>query len=56
MQTCWEQGKNEKETSVPPFQNLKEKKSRHFERMLKLPIGCMKFLFQKLFFTIFCLD
>ncbi len=26
-------------------QNLKEKKSRHFECMLSLPIGCIKFLF-----------
>ncbi len=27
----------------PPTQNLKLKKSRHFECMLSLPIGCMKF-------------
>jgi hypothetical protein len=38
-----------------PTQNLKEKKSRHFECMLSLLIGCMKFLFPKLFITIFCL-
>jgi hypothetical protein len=31
----------------------KEKKSRHFECMLSLPIGCTKFLFPKLFVTIF---
>jgi len=31
----------------PPTQNLKEKKSRHFECMLSLLIGCMKFLFSK---------
>jgi hypothetical protein len=37
----------------PPPQNLKEKKSRHFECMLSLPLGCMKFLFPKLFVTIF---
>jgi hypothetical protein len=50
--TCWELRKNEKKNS-PPTQNLKGKKSRHFERMLSLPIGCMKFLFPKLFVTIF---
>jgi hypothetical protein len=44
--------KNE-ENPAPPPQNLKEKKSRHFECMLSLPIGCMKFLFPKLFVTIF---
>jgi hypothetical protein len=37
----------------PPKKNLKEKKSMHFECMLSLPIGCMKFLFPKLFITIF---
>jgi hypothetical protein len=38
----------------PPLpQNLKEKESRHFECMLSLPIGYMKFLFPKLFITIF---
>jgi hypothetical protein len=36
-----------------PTQNLKEKKSRHFECMLSLPIGYIKFLFPKLFITIF---
>jgi hypothetical protein len=35
-----------------PSQNLKEKKSRHFECMLSLPINYMKFLFSKLFVTI----
>jgi hypothetical protein len=35
-----------------PTQNLKEKKSRHFECM-SLPIGCIKFLFPKRFVTIF---
>jgi hypothetical protein len=50
----WGQRKNEKKSSLPhPTQNLKEKKSRHFECMLSLPIGCMKFLFPKLFVTIF---
>jgi hypothetical protein len=56
MRTFWEQRKNEKNPFPPapaPTQNLKEKKSRHFECMLSLPIGCMKFLFPKLFVTIF---
>jgi hypothetical protein len=43
MGTCWEQRKKEK----------KEMKSRHFECMLSLCIRCMKFLFPKLFITIF---
>jgi hypothetical protein len=51
--TYWEQRKNEKKSSATPTQNLKEKKSRHFECMLSLPIGCTKFLFPKLFTTIF---
>jgi hypothetical protein len=42
-----------KKNLPPTTQNLKEKKSRHFECMLSLPIGCMKFLFPKLFVTIF---
>jgi hypothetical protein len=42
-ETCWEQRKNEK----IPAPKLKRKKSRHFECMLSLPIGCMKFLFPK---------
>jgi hypothetical protein len=46
-------GTKENEKNPPPTQNLKEKKSRHFKCMLGLPIGCMKFLFQKLFITIF---
>jgi len=53
----WEQRTNE--TNPPPTpktQNLNEKKSRHFECMLSLPIGCMKFLFQKVMVTIFGLD
>jgi len=33
---------------VGPIQNLKGKKSRHFECMLSHPIGCMKILFPKL--------
>jgi hypothetical protein len=55
MGTHWEQRENEKIPPLPrtPTQNLKEKKSRHFDCMLSLPIGCMKFLFPKLFLTIF---
>jgi hypothetical protein len=45
--TWWEQRKKEKNPS--PTKNFKEKKSRHFECMLSPPIGCMKFLFPKLF-------
>ncbi len=36
-----------------PTQNLEGKKSRHFECMLSLPISYIKFLFPKLFITIF---
>jgi hypothetical protein len=53
-------GTNEKRKKILPLpyqaltQNLKEKKTRHFECMLSLPLGCMmKFLFPKLFLTIF---
>jgi hypothetical protein len=37
---------------APAPKSFKTKKSRHFECMLSLPIGCMKFLFPKLFITI----
>jgi len=64
METSWElkgnmlgtKGKINKSFPHPlttPTQNLKEKKTRHFECMLSLPIGCIKFLFPKLFVTIF---
>ncbi len=43
MGTHWE--KKEKNPLPPPTQNLKGKKSRHFECILSLPIGCTKFLF-----------
>jgi len=49
-------GTKEKMKKIPPPQNLKEKKSRHFECMLSLPTGCMKFLFPKLIVTIFGLS
>jgi hypothetical protein len=42
-----------KKKILPPIQKLKGKKSRHFECMLSLPIGYMKFLFPKLFIAIF---
>jgi hypothetical protein len=41
-----------KNNPAPPTQNLKGEKSRHFECMLSLPIGCMKFLFPKLLVAI----
>ncbi len=45
--------KENEKNPPPPIQNLKEKKSRHFECMLSLPIDCMTCLFPKLFITIF---
>jgi hypothetical protein len=45
--------KNEKNPYPPSTQNFKGKKSRHFECMLTLPIGSMKFIFPKPFVTIF---
>jgi hypothetical protein len=45
--------KRKKSSPFPQTQNLKENKARHLESMLSLPIGCMKFLFPKLFVTIF---
>jgi len=57
MGTHWglegNKGKMKKFLPPPPLQNLKEKNSRHFEGMLSLPIGGMKFLFPKLCITIF---
>jgi hypothetical protein len=48
-------GTKEKEKILPSpqTQNLKENKARHLECMLSLLICCMKFLFPKLFVTIF---
>jgi hypothetical protein len=45
--------KNLKFTAPKLKRKKKKKKSRHFECMLSLPIGCMRFLFPKLFVTIF---
>jgi hypothetical protein len=60
MGTSWElkgnKGKKKKILPPPPCRphpKFKRKKSRHFECMLSLPIGCIKFLFPKLFITIF---
>jgi len=59
MGTHWELEGNtlgtmeKRKKTSPPNLKLKRKKSRHFECMLSLPIGCMKFLFPKLFITIF---
>jgi hypothetical protein len=60
MGTHWELERNMLGTKIKrknlllplPPPKLKRKKLRHFERMLSLPIGCMKFLFQNLFITI----
>jgi hypothetical protein len=53
--TCWEQRKNEKNPPPQPrHPKLKRVlRSRHFECILSLSIGCMKFLFTKPFLTIF---
>jgi hypothetical protein len=54
MGTHWElEGNKGEKKSSPAPQTLKEKESRHFKCLLNLPIGCMKFLFPKLFITIF---
>jgi len=50
--TCWEQRINEKK-SPPSSPQLKRKKNQGIECMLNLSVGCMKFLFPKLFVTIF---
>ncbi len=49
MGTCWEPGKMKRNPppNPCPTQNLKEKKLRHFECMLSLPIGSMKFVCSK---------
>jgi hypothetical protein len=46
--------KKKKSSPCPTPKTFKNKtKSRYFECMLSLPIGCMKFLFPKLLVTIF---
>jgi hypothetical protein len=57
MGTHWElEGNQGKMNKIPPPLKLNRKKSKHFECMLSLPIGCMNFLIPKLFLTIFNLD
>jgi len=52
--THWEQGRSKKKKTLPtPTDPQKGKIKAHHECMLGLPIGCMKFLFSKLFVTIF---
>jgi hypothetical protein len=47
---AWAKKKKKNSPQTPP----ERKKTRaHHESMLSLPIGCMKFLFSKLFATIF---
>jgi len=41
------------EQGISPAPSQNEKTRAHHECMLSLPIGCMKFLFPKLFVTIF---
>jgi hypothetical protein len=62
MGTHWElegnmlgkKAKRKKSSFPSPKKNLKEKKSRHFEGMLSLPIGCMRFLCSKAVRHHFC--
>jgi hypothetical protein len=59
LETCWEhignKGKKSKITppTPPPTSPLKGKIKAGHECMLSLPISCMKYLFPKLFVTIF---
>jgi len=52
--TSWEQGEKTK-NSLPPTLPPKGRNRAHPYCMLSLPIGCMNFLFPKLFVTIFSL-
>jgi hypothetical protein len=52
MGTHWEQNKNPK-NPPPPLSKPKRKKLGPLEGMLSLLIGCMEFVFLKLFATIF---
>jgi hypothetical protein len=54
MGTHWEQNKNPK-NPPPPLSKPKRKKLGPLEAMLSLLIGCMEFVFLKLFATIFYL-
>jgi hypothetical protein len=54
MGTHWEQEEKPKKNSPLPHPTLtRKKKGFKCESMLSLHIGCMKFLFPKLFVTIF---
>jgi len=46
-------GTKKKNKKNSPHPTLERKNRAHQECMLSLPIGCMKFLFPKLFVTIF---
>jgi hypothetical protein len=48
--TNWEQGREKQK--IPSNRAPKGKKQAHHEGMLRLPTGCMKFLFPKLLVTI----
>jgi hypothetical protein len=52
MGTHWEQNKNPK-NPLSPLSKPKRKKLGPLEDMLSLLIGCMEFVFLKLFVTIF---
>jgi hypothetical protein len=51
MRRYWEEGRKVKIT--PPTPAPKGKNRAHLECVLGFPIGCIKFLFPKLFITIF---
>jgi hypothetical protein len=51
LKTHWEQERKKKK--IIPAQPPKGKNRAHHECMLSLPIGCMKFIFPKLFGIIF---
>jgi hypothetical protein len=54
MGTHWEPRKNEKKSlPPPPPKTYMEKKQGTLSACLRLPIGCMKFLFTKELVTIF---
>jgi hypothetical protein len=57
MRTCWghigNKEQKQKITHPTPPHLEKEKSRAHHECVLSLPIGCMQFLFPKLFVTIF---
>jgi hypothetical protein len=50
--TDWEHRRKKQTITPPPTPPPKGKNRAHNECMLSLPVGCMKFLFPKLFVTI----